>query len=137
MYDDLKIVVFNKEKVLKPLFALLDSNSEEYYHLSQISKKVIDLEEVFLNKEYYHPSFKGSSYLKDICKITAPGTYQDLDIIKTGIQVSNFHKEMTRNGKSLSEDSINTIYSYLTKDTLAITKTFIFILGKLKTWKGN
>ncbi len=130
-YNNLNIVVYNKNKVFTPLMRLFEKSSEEYNQLFYISHKVFDLYEIFLNKDYYHPSFRGSSYLKDISKITSPDVYKDSDIIKNGIQAENYFKQNTAHGAQLSDDSVNELYKYLTRDVLVIINTNKFIMNKL------
>lgn len=130
-FDNLKILIYNKNKVFNPLFQLFNEDSYEYEQLLKISKRVFDLHEIFLNKEYCHPSFKGSIYLKEIAKITSPGIYSDNDIIKNGVQVENYYKQNTNNGITLNKGNIREIYKYLTRDLLAIINTNNFLMKKI------
>lgn len=131
LFPNLKIIVHNKNKTFNPLLNIYAEGSEEHYQLTVISNRIWDLNDIILNKEYYHPNFKGSNYLKDVSKISAPLVYSESDVIKNGVQAENYFKQNTTNGKMLNKNTVEEIRSYVIRDTRAILETFFFLKNKL------
>lgn len=122
-----KIVVYNKKKIAKALnniSELLGKNKDE---IKCIINNIVDLNEIFRSKIYYHPKFRGSTYLKDVVKVLCPEiNYEEL-LIKSGEQAEYEYKnQIVSNGKITTEIKTE-LTKYCSNDALSILKVYLHL----------
>ncbi len=72
------IIIYNKNRISELLCNISEVFPEYKEELRLISNRMLDLKEIFKNRWYFDPKFKGSSRIKDILPVLCPSLKTEL-----------------------------------------------------------
>ena len=113
------VIVFNKtfeNMILKKLIVSFPEHEEK---LQSIIDRIIDLQVLFKQFHYYHPSQKGSASLKAVFPNFSDKKYTDLEIQNGKDAFTAFYEKYYLGKKGISREAL---LEYCKLDTLAMVE---------------
>ncbi len=123
------ILVYDKNLEMNIISALGGKYPELWSDLMDLKNKLVDVFDIFLNVDYYHPSFRNNFSLKVVSDVL-------LDNIKysgigSGLEAMNYYEQYRLNDNPIEKETIkDMLIDYCHTDTLA-TFGLVEFLGKV------
>lgn len=125
------VVVWNKKFEGKCNEDLAVAVPELESFLLGVNQRFFDLMEIFSKQYYVHKDFKGSSSIKYVLPVLAPGfSYSDLDIRDGGMALTHWKKMIFDEKDVVKKEQIaQNLLAYCCLDTLAMVKIWQSLLS--------
>jgi hypothetical protein len=125
--SNIPIIAYNatfERSVIKDLVKKLPEMSSK---LKAINSRIFDLMEIFKERWYYDPRFKGSYSLKTIVPVFCPDlSYVDLEI-SNGIDAGIQYRRLASSNQKESEAIRKALLKYCSMDTYSLLRIFQFL----------
>lgn len=120
------ILVYDKTMEINVIDTLIKQVSEFKTELTELKSKLVDVFEVFLNLDYYHPDFKNNFSLKTVSSFLL----SDINYtqVTSGLEAMNYFDQYRLSENEIEKEEIKTqLVDYCNMDSLATYRLMQFL----------
>lgn len=120
------VLVYDKSMEVSVIDALIKNNPEFKPELEKLKSKIIDVFDIFLGLDYYHPAFKNNFSLKTVSAVLLQEV--SYSKIASGLEAMNYYEQYHLAETELEKQSIRSeLVDYCNTDSLATYKLVKFL----------